>query len=282
MRITDEQHEFLDYLSCERLSSNEINMRLVADFENTRNSKIADALQGEAYEEDELGKVAYYVVKNPEGKILFFFSLKCGLLFDEFVEVDRIKQLKAMVEMLVKKREDSITNEEEKAIIDSMLEQARSKKGLKKEDLARVLHKANVSDSLDKILDSHTTNVGQTFAGVEIVHFCINEKCKDYWASSGIEQKLGVVVFWLFLVPKVTALMKLVGCEYLFLFAADHTENQELVNYYQYNFQFKQADEHSAAIPLYDFTCKFMYQQTLNLEQRRQAFFNNFNREESY
>lgn len=282
MRISVEQQRLLDSLSCERLSSNEVNLRLVDDFENHRNPRIAEALQGDAYEEDECGKVAYYVVKNAKGKILFYFSLKCGLLFDEFVEVERLRQLKDVLAMLVKKRNDSGTSDEEKTLIDSLLEQVRSKKGLKKMDLAKVLHKPNVSESLDNILDAHTTNVGQTFAGVEIVHFCANDKYRSYWKDSGIGQKLGVVVFWKFLVPKVTALMKLVGCEYLFLFAADNTENLELVNYYNYYFQFKRSEDHSTAIPLYDFTCKFMYQKTIDLEQRRLAFFDNFNREESY
>lgn len=282
MKISVEQQRFLDSLSCERLSSNEINLRLVDDFENYRNPQIAEALQGDAYEEDDCGKVAYYVVKSPKGKILFYFSLKCGLLFDEFVEVERLRQLKEVLAMLVKKRNDSGTSDEEKTLIDSLLEQVRSKKGLKKVDLARVLHKPDVSESLDNILDAHTTNVGQTFAGVEIVHFCVNDKYRSYWMDSCISQKLGVVVFWKFLVPKVTALMKLVGCEYLFLFAADNTENLELVNYYNYYFQFKRSEDHNTAIPLYDFTCKFMYQNTIDLEQRCLAFFDQFNREESY
>lgn len=51
MRISVEQQQFLDSLSCERLSSNEINLRLVDDFENYRNPRIAEALQGDAYEE---------------------------------------------------------------------------------------------------------------------------------------------------------------------------------------------------------------------------------------
>ena len=63
MRITDEQLKLLDSLRCERLSSDEMNLRLVETFINYRNDSIANVLRNEAYEEDEHGSVAYYVVK---------------------------------------------------------------------------------------------------------------------------------------------------------------------------------------------------------------------------
>lgn len=62
MNITDCQKEVLDTLRCERLSSKENNLREISTFYNTRNSCIVDALLNEAYEEDENGVVAYYLV----------------------------------------------------------------------------------------------------------------------------------------------------------------------------------------------------------------------------
>lgn len=47
-------------------------------------------------------------------------------------------------------------------------------------------------------------------------------------------------------------LRKIVGCEYLFLFAADCDPDEHLVNYYSQKLKFKKADEHSAAMPIYD------------------------------
>ncbi len=55
-------------LHCERLASNEENLRLIDSFYSTRNNNVAEALLNEAYQEDESGVVAYYVVK--EGQIL--------------------------------------------------------------------------------------------------------------------------------------------------------------------------------------------------------------------
>ena len=71
----------LQSLSCERLSSNDDNLRLVDDFFNRRNDGIAQTLRNEAFGEDEEGTTAYYVVKRSSEQILFFFSLKCGMLY---------------------------------------------------------------------------------------------------------------------------------------------------------------------------------------------------------
>ena len=64
MNITEEQQRLLNSLRCERLSSDEMNLRLVEDFYNNRNDSIAGVLRNEAYSEDEHGSVAYYVVKD--------------------------------------------------------------------------------------------------------------------------------------------------------------------------------------------------------------------------
>ena len=62
-------------LRCERLASNEENLRLIDSFYSTRNNNVADALLNEAYQEDESGVVASYVVKDSDGNVLFYFSL---------------------------------------------------------------------------------------------------------------------------------------------------------------------------------------------------------------
>ncbi len=76
MRITSDQKEILESLKCERLSSNENNLRLVEDFYNRRNYSLEHTLKNEAMEEDEEGGVAYYIIKNADGKILFFLFLE--------------------------------------------------------------------------------------------------------------------------------------------------------------------------------------------------------------
>ena len=130
---------------------------------------------------------------------------------------------------------------------------------MKKLEVARALHLSLDSEELLKIFGENNKNVGTTFAGVEIVHFCANEAYRDFWYQTGIHQKLGTVVFWQFIVPKILDLMEIVGCEYLFLFAADLSEDADLVNYYVDNLEFIDASEHSAATPIVEHTDKVVY-----------------------
>lgn len=73
---------------------------------------------------------------------------------------------------------------------------------------------------------------------------------------------------------------KIAGCEYVFLFAADKTPDEFLVNYYRANLQFRYSNEHGTAIPLFDYGCKFMYQGLSDIEERRKSFYDDFNPDE--
>lgn len=81
MKITEEQQQILNSLVCKRLSADEKNLRLVDTFYNGRNGSLEHTLKNEAYEEDEVGNIAYYLIKDREENILFYFSIKCGILF---------------------------------------------------------------------------------------------------------------------------------------------------------------------------------------------------------
>lgn len=280
MRIREEQMALINSLRCERLSSNEENLRLIDSFYSVRNNNVAEALLNEAYQEDESGIVAYYVVKDADKNVLFFFSLKCGLLFDEFIEGEKLTRLKELCITVEEMLNGGNVPKEDIEGLKAFLETVRAKKGLKKDDVARILHTTTDLQKINAIFDENIKNVGKTFAGVEIVHFCANDKCRDIWDKYGLNQSLGAIVFWHFIVPKIFELRKIVGCEYLFLFAADCDPDEHLVNYYSQKLKFKKADEHSTAMPIYDFTCKFMYQEILGLENKRMKFFDNFNHDE--
>ena len=59
MKSSSELLQGLRCLSCERLSSDTDNLRLVDDFFNRRNDGIAQTLRNEAFAEDEEGSTAY-------------------------------------------------------------------------------------------------------------------------------------------------------------------------------------------------------------------------------
>lgn len=277
MKITKEQLSALSTLRYERLSSNDDNFRLIEDFYNRRNSNIVDALLNDAYREDIDGELAYYLVKDKDGDILFFFSLKCGVLYDEFIEGETLRNLNRFYNYILKMSMDESVDKEERALLSSLLEKTRSKRGLKKADIAKILHKSEEVEKIEKMFDDNMKNVGRTYSGIELVHFCANDGKRDKWAEYGISQKLGAIVFWNMVVPVVEEAMKHVGCEYLYLFAADMTKDEELVNYYKTNLNFHDSDAHNTAIPLYNFACKFMCQETKWLNKAKEHFFSSFN-----
>lgn len=281
MRITEEQQKILDGLRCERLSSDEMNLRHVDSFFNNRNDSIAGVLRNEAYSEDEHGSVAYYVVKNTNGKILFFFSLKNGMLYDQHLDEKTIKLLKQLYDYLEQLNADADLTDEDRQVIEVVKEKVRSRKGLTKAELERIPKKnAKILEDLEQELNKNITHVGKTYSGVELVHFCSNSAVDDLWKSTGLPNGLGAVVFWQFVVPIVLKVREFVGCEYLFLFAADDSTDLTLVKHYKNMLGFVDEGERATAKPLYDLSCKFMYQDAETLAQRREEFFENFNAEE--
>ena len=280
MRITEEQRDILDSLVCERLSRNSNNMREIDSFFNSKNEKLVERLLNEAYSEDENDKIAYYLVKDKDGQILFYFSLKCGQLYDRHLDFDLYKLLVELYDGLLKMKKESDTTPEDAVVINKVLEEIRSRKGIIKADLKRISKKNKSIEDFEKLFDDDLEKVGETFSGVEIVQFCSNEDCSKYWEQYGMNQKLGVVVFWHLIVPKVLSLMEIVGCQYVFLFAADDSEDEDLVNYYKTWLKFESSQERSAATPVYDLTCKFLYQDTCSLKEKQDYFYKHFNPEE--
>ncbi|WP_283127394.1 hypothetical protein [Bacteroides clarus] len=282
MRITDGQRQLLDSLICERLSSNEAHLRMVDNFCNGRNGSLEHTLKNEAYAEDEDGNIAFYLIKDADKHILFYFSIKCGMLYDRFGEGEKLRKINELFRFLVELEQDPSSTEEDRKTIDSILENIRTRKGLVKKDLSKISHikKSQVIEDFEKESEDNLKRVGKTFAGIEIVHFCANDDCRPLWEKFNIQQKLGAVVFWHFLIPKICELRKIAGCEYLFLFAADLTPDELLVNYYRANLGFKDSNEYGTAIPLYDYACKFMYQELKDIEERREAFYADFNPDE--
>ncbi len=278
--ITEQQRAILDSFYIERLSDSEENFRLVSDFQNSRSDSLTNKIQSEAFEEDELGTVAFYVIKNKEGKIVFYFSLKCGQLYDKLYEKKHVHLIENLLEYFNQIEQEETTSESDLDLIEEIRESVRSRKGILKSDLNKIQKKDNKAvKDLEKAFTGNMQRVGQTFAGVEIVQFCLNDKYSEDLKRLGFFPSFGAIVFWHFLVPKVLEVRKHIGCHYLFLFAADTSEDESLIRYYK-SLRFTDAGEHGAVIPLYDWTCRFMYQEISSLEEGQRCFFNDFNRDD--
>ena len=133
--ITEQQCAILDSFSIERLSDSGENFHLVCDFQNSRSDSLTNKIQSEAFEEDKLGTVAFYVIKNKDGKIVFYFSLKCGQLYDKLYEKDHVHLIQNLLEYFDQIEQEETTSESDLDLIEEIRESVRSRKGILKSDL---------------------------------------------------------------------------------------------------------------------------------------------------
>ena len=71
--------------------------------------------------------------------------------------------------------------------------------------------------------------VGHTYPGIEIMHFCSNDSMKERWKSFGINHPMGEVMFWQYIAPIIYGIQERIGCQYVYLFAADASEDGNLI-----------------------------------------------------
>lgn len=254
---------FRELYCCERLSSREENKALVQGFTCERNELLARHLIERAWENDKSGENAYYIVKDGECNVVFYFSVKCGLLSrrieeKDFLLADRMDEIVSAFDARNYAKLNRIANEigiDPSSIINN-INVWKQKAQLYNKD-------KEMSRELDIL------RVFETYSSIELVQFCANDSYRDRWKKNEFQLPIGVCVFWFYIVPMVLELKAIVGCKYLYLFAADDTEDLDLCNYYDNDLGFCRIEEVSVLKPRYDYTCIPMYQKIDNLLETR-------------
>lgn len=211
-----------------------------------------------------------------------FFSLKCGALFDPLDE----KTIEERTHMAQELLRILLEEGQEKESVAQILERIRSGRDISFDQIKCAI-KANVKQG-QKILKqinydkTHEGNeqivrVGHTYPAVDLVNFCSNDIAKDIWNECGIKHPMGEVMFWKYIVPIILQVQVHIGCQYLFLFAADMSEDATLINYYNVALKFRQPTDIGTNKPQYDLCCQFMCQEIGNLKKNQEEFFDNFN-----
>lgn len=269
MHITDEQRSRLNAFKCIRLSADDKLLRTVEDFKNPRNDNLVDYLQGDAAYDDAAGRTACYVVLDEDREVLAYFTLKSGLLYSEYEELRLYEQHKKLKRHLLELSEGKKT-EESQALIQDI-----SKK--LKESKDRIIKKLGSFD----YLPLHK-QVATSYPAIELSHFCVNDLYRKKWNAMGFgnRNRIGLTVFWKFIIKKVMEISQLIGTQYMYLFAADATADRFLVNHYINFMGFRDDMDVLAIQPIYDFKCTFLCNTIDSLTEGRQDFFNTFNDEE--
>jgi len=258
MEITPEQQKFLKGFSYERLSSNDENKQLIKSFANKRASQnVIKEFKTNAWDKDKEGHTAYYIIKFLNKEIVLFFAIKCGSLFTSFdayiADIERRIQQWGLDEKIMDNLESTLQKK--------------------------------IDDDKNKYPKQHSQHVFETFPGIELALFYINETVahtfKNIWEEQKIVHTIGTVLFWQHISPLVGEIKKQIGCQYLFLFAADSSADGKLINYYSSTLKFDDKNIFGTNKLIFDFLCQFMYQEINGLPQHRKTFFLNFNPDEN-
>ena len=224
-------------------------------------------------QDDEKGYLASFVVMSPTNIPLIFFSFRCGELFRE-PQVERMKIGHDAVIALNKLMNNLCKSEEERLQALAAVQKAKDE-GLSLEDL-NLLYQKKKSWNEDERLEAtkEITKVLISYPAVELKLFGTNESAKEYWKSLGLPKdlKMGETLFWLKAVKILENMTQYVGCQYVYLFAADKEAEGQLVQYYRVRLGFKSDSSLSANKPRFDWESQFLFQSSDELFDRRKQF----------
>lgn len=280
-RITKEQKAILRTFKCQRLTAYPANRTLVRRFFSQNGASLTGTLQGSAWNEDLSGVNAYYVIKTQDDDILLFFSLKCGVLFNPNY-FKKVREEFEEAEALFFAYSRHTGPDWALQYIRELRESGRLDFRVQKEIITRYRMLKDIYQDLNTEIareqNQKIVRVDETHAGIELVHFCANDWTRNKWKSYGFDRSMGEVLFWYFVVPKILQAHRYLGCEYVYLFAADLSEDNRLINYYTNSLNFTRPEDIGASKPYYDFWCTFMCQRLTDLKAGREEFIRTFNR----
>lgn len=319
--ITEEQKKFLETFRCERLKADPTNRWQIQKLYHKDGMGLLDKVKAVAWDEDHLGKTAYYVIKNSSGQIVLLFSLRCGTLFNpnavaEWAETCKNGSPEEIWKAVLMPSEIHLVKMAglSRHSLPNLVERLQQKDSVANAYLGKLYHAigprryrevVNMVDSFQRSEQDKASEpnqnivlVPESYPAIELVEFCSNYPTRDCWDKQLMgERRLGETLFWWFIAPKILEIGDAVGCEYVFLFAANNPEkdkekeeateqeaaaveaaeeetsaeeaseedNEEeeklnsLVNYY-YSLHFKNDPELGTAKPDYDYECQFLCQ----------------------
>lgn len=314
MTIDEQKRYLFNRLELESLRFSEHNKKEILAFEQAKcGSILSDYLKNEAWKDDESGDTKVYLVKDiVENKIVSFFALNCGILYSDLEGISLKEEEKEPFERLVKAvqmynirnlsdtRREQADKEYNDALnaLEEVVESPDRFSYLNNQAEIKAASKAADRDEfVDTEEKAHTTNVHQTFPAIDIKFLCNN---KHYVPEIHLDFTLGVYIFWELIVPHLLKIAELVGCKYIYLFAADNTDRTviktkkpimitpdydqyedekeeeqtvvlKLVEYYKNELKFNYVTKYKVLKPRFERTCFTLVQEVNKLEVNRRS-----------
>lgn len=281
MALTEAQKSILDSFEVKRARDFELSELKkmkgpIINGEEARN--IIDLFISDAYLKDDIkGHLASFVILSPDGVPMAFFSLRCGELFEKSSAKKMLLGYNAYEAIDVLMHNPSITEEEKDKAMSNIKKAIES--GLSFDDIEQFHYKKVLikeDESLE--VDKDITRVHKVHPAIEIKLFGINASADSYWRSLGLpkEMKMGETLFGRKVVDKIRQMMDMVGCEFVYLFAADSEAEGELVQYYRVRLNFGYDSKMSANKPSFDYMSQFLFQSVKSLFERQQYFLDSY------
>lgn len=275
MTIEEIKSYFDGHFSVERLTAKAENRDLIKSFKAPEKGfMLGKYLHEKAWADDLEGETKVYLIKDDEGFLVAFFSVKCGLLYDSH-EYEKLKgdELE-FVNLVVEQYEMNLPDKGD--VIQAYYDCYDQIADERKDKLIEIaFQRYDDSEEVRTSKDgSSIKRVHETFSAIEIAHFCKND-CYEYNIDNMMGVSLGSGLFWEKIIPKIKEVINIVGCKYLYLFAADNSDYEKvrsLVRYYKDDFKFDEIQDLMIIKPDYDRKCQAMIQDVLEIERDGIAF----------
>lgn len=277
---TEERRRYFQNFTCGVLTADLQNRELIKKFVSKKaNNQLESYIKDDdkAWAEDSDGETRVYVVKDENGKIALFFSIKCGLLIGENPKYKLNPAEREFVEIIY----EAMVNDDQSAL-EGYYAYGTSEFGERIDTLFEVANKRlNIKKESKKTGQVETWRVEKCVSAIELRHLCKNEQ---YSVPENLGVPFGFGIFWEKIVPELIGITKKVGCKYIYLFAADKSEElgdgniKSLVNYYKNDFKFYECEDDDLVIvkPDYDEDCYGLIQEVSMLESNREAVWHEF------
>lgn len=274
----------LHEMVCERISADIDNRERIQHFRCARSPHMAAFLKYQGWQEDTEGATAVYLIKNRDGQVLMYFSVKCGMLYEQdFAAGMRrtMEKSRRFLSILTGRAKKEPTLEELTEIagleeeyggnLDQLMWALQTKIHEAQQQLdAQTLENKRFSGSV-------VNYVTKTYSAVELVHLCVSDEGREYWNRvpelRHLEGTMSEVLYWQFVVPVIQEMRNLAGCQYVYTYVPDDSSEGTLTNYYKNKLHFLPEKSIGYMKPQYDFGCTFMCRKIDQLASWRKTYF---------
>lgn len=276
MKLTEIEKvkSFFDAYCCEHISSGTI-QEIIQQFQAPEyGDSLVQYIQGKALNDDNDNEEKVYIVRNEKEQVVFYFSLKCGLLYRPTKRHSLTTDQEEYVKMLY----DAIKVGNKKVLAEYKASGLLGDNWDMLYQIAENEWLVNRETNIDK---GRSMPVFKVHPAIELSHFCKNGAIKE----RPFNMPIGVGIFWRKIVPMIDCISKEVGCKYVYLFAANVNKSDgakprknlnDLITYYRDGLNFRDAQELVMLKPQYDKNCHPMLQRVSDLQAAKESIWERF------